>query len=1366
MLSKSKITLAISSALLCTSLAAQVVTDGTTGTATTVQGPNYIIDQSLGTLSGNNLFHSFTQFDVLSNQSALFTGDSNISNVISRVTGGTVSQIQGTIKSEVGNADFYFINPAGIVFSGEAKIDVPGALYVSTADELQFTDGTTFSASPESASTLSVAAPENFGFLSPQSGSIRFENARIKIETSRHAQFSASNIEFTDAQIKQDGGNLQLIAVGSATGNLQIAMPELMGDGEISINNSGIKLEGNGGGELNLTAAQVTTYRANILSGNNGNDDAQVGIRINAEDIEILNSLIKTETTASGRAGDILITAENFTLSSDGGTQETRSVLSSESKERRPPPGGGDGPGGPPPPPRDNAQSNQFGAAGDIYLQISNKLRVLNNATISNATQENGAGGNMHISARELEINSGDYLTDVGIATLTGGTGQGGSLFIDVQEGISLIGNGQINAMTLGDGDAGNININAGSLTIIENESTPQASELPGIQSLSGRDNDFNNAPTGSSGDINLNIAGDLTMQNGGYIVSVTVGNGDAGDININSYGLQLISEAGQHPITIGSNTLGPQARGDAGDITINATEAIILQGSAFITTLSDSAGDAGDMTISAHSLSMSGTDDKRKRSGINSSTTGPGAHGNAGTITLDITEDIHLVNGANITSDTENNGNAGNIFINARSLYMTAEEDSEDTGISSSATSKEGEQGELMPGFVAEGDAANIEIRLTGDIQLIGEAEIKTEGESLGNAGNIFIEAANFYMEGGELESKAEGEGFRAGNAGDVSLQIAGNVTITDEGKIASDSFHGGTAGNVSITAGSLNISNFGSITSTAALTPSDAGNISILVSGNMNMSTGANIVSDSILAEKAGIINIEAQNLTLSGAGLPTRISSTTLIGRGDAGKVNINVADTVTLTAGGQITSSTLGAAGNAGEVNITASNLLIDAQNQVSLDEYLAYIREEFDDIPDEFDELPHLDELPQLDDDDLIAWAAIIDIRSNAFLSTGITSVSDFDATGDAGLINIDVDSLTLQNGAEINTSAQANGNAGDIFIATQDLLLSHTDSLIPATRISSQVGPNGVGSAGNIAIMAGNNITLTGGVIAVDTAADINDDEIRDAGSIRLSAQSISLNNQAAISSSSTGNVAAGSIAIDIRDDLQLTDAQITSSADNADAGDIVINTTQMFMDNSLVTTSVSNDGDGGNIVIASDFILMENGFIQGNTGGADFSGGNISIDADFLIVSEQSLLTGGEERLAFVPNSGVNVIQAAAPDGVSGVVNIGALEFDLSDELASIGAEVLQLDNLDNNPCNSSSASTLANTGKGGLAQQPEDFNSPILNSEAIKLRLGTQTSAQLDWKADTTATREAEDYWSQCQKTASHFTEEFGAP
>ncbi|MCC2607875.1 two-partner secretion domain-containing protein [Planctobacterium marinum] len=1357
MLSKSILNLALSSALLSTSLTAQVVTDGSMGVASALQGPDYIIEQSLGTLVGNNLFHSFTQFDVLANQSALFTGADNINNVISRVTGGTVSQIQGTVKSEIGNADFYFINPAGIVFSENAKVDVPGALYVSTADELQFANGETFSASTDAASTLSVAAPETFGFLTPQTGVIRFENARVKIETSRHSQFSAAHVQFNNAQLKQDGGQLQLIAVGDAAATLQIATPQRVGNGRLSMDNSGIKLEGNGGGELNLTAAEINTYRANIVSGNNGETDAQVGIRINAEDVTLVNSLVKTETTSSGRAGDIAVTARNFTLTSDGGTSDSRSVLSSESKEGRPPPGGG-GPGGPPPPPPGNAQSNQFGASGDINLQISNSLKVLNNATISNVTQENGAGGNMLISASELEINSGQYQTDVGIATLTSGTGQGGSLNIDVQQGIQLLGNGQINAMTLGDGDAGNININAGSLTIVENETSPQAAELPGIQSLSGRDNDFNNAPRGSSGDINLNIEGDLTMQNGGYIVSVTVGNGDAGNINIQADGLNLISEAGQHPITIGSNTLGPQARGDAGDITINASGAINLQGSAFITTLSDSAGDAGDMTVSAQSLSMSGSNDQRKRSGINSSTTGPGAHGNAGTIIIGIEQDIHLVNGANITSDTENNGNAGNIFIAADSLFMAAQEDSEDTGISSSATSKEGRPGELMPGFVASGNAANIDIKLSGDMQMLGEAAIKTEGESRGNAGNIAIEAANLYMQGGELESKAEGEGFRAGDAGDVSLHIAGNVTITDGGAIASDSFHGGIAGNVTINAGSLAMADFGSITSTAALTPSDAGNINILVAGDMSLTTGANIVSDSIQAEKAGIINIAAQNLTLSGAGLPTRISSTTLIGRGDAGEVNINVADTVTLTAGGQITSSSLGATGNAGEVNITASQLLIDAQNQVSLEAYLAYVREEFEDIPEEFDELP------QLDDDDLIAWAAIIDIRSKAFLSTGISSVSDFNAIGDAGLINIEVDNLTLKNGAEINTSSQANGDAGDIFIATGDLLLSHSDRQIPATRISSQVGLNSQGAAGNITIAAQNTMTLSGGVIAVDTAANIHNDEKRATGSIQLSADALSLNDQAAISSGSTGNVAAGRITLNINDTLQLNNARITSSADNADAGGIALNTTQLFIDNSLVTTSVSNAGNGGNIAIAADFILMDNGFIQGNTGGADFSGGDISIDADFLIVSEQNLLTGGEERLVFVPNSGANVIQAAAPDGVSGVVNIGALEFDLSDELASIGAEILQLDNLDNNPCNSSAASTLASSGKGGLIQQPDAFNSPVLSAADIRLRLAGDKAAQSQSNHQA-HNRQLTTDRVQCQKPVPQMTQELGA-
>ena len=1052
---------------------------------------------------------------------------------------------------------------------------------------------------------------------------------------------------------------------------------------------------------------------------------------ITTDNMVVNQSLIKTETNHSGRAGDLLISANNLTLTSDSAAPQDKAVIASESRRRRPPNNGDDN--GPPPPPGPGNASDDFGDAGDIKITVAEQLQILTNATVNNTATENGAGGNIEITANSLNIDSGQFNTDVGIQTLTTNSARGGDVIIDVASDVNLTGNGQINAMTLGDGNAGNITIHANNLRIEENETGEISLEFPGIQSLSGQGTDFDNAPSGSSGDINLNIRNQLSMVNGGQIASITIGNGHAGDIIINTGSLDLESDIGGFPITIGSNTLGPSARGDAGNITINAAGTISMMGKAFVTTLSNSAGNAGDMTIKAQNLFMSGTDDRKARSGINSSTTGPMASGNAGTIILNIAEDIELINGANITSDTQNNGNAGNIFITADSLLMSAIEDSEDTGISSSATDREiPGQEDSERNFIASGNAANIEIRLTGDMVLIGEAEIKTEGESLGNAGNVYIEAASFYMEGGEIESKAEGEGFRAGNAGDVTMIVAGNITITDEAGIASDSFNGGAAGNVTISAGSLELSDLGSITSTAALTRADAGDINISVSGDMILAEGGNIVSDSILADQAGIITISAQNLTLSGEGFPTRISSTSLLGRGAAGEININVVDTVLLTAGGQITSSTLGATGDAGTVNINADELIIDAQNQVSLDDYIAYVEDEFEDLPDEFDQLP-------LEDDDLIEWAAIIDIRSNELLSTGITTVSDFDAVGNAGVISINVNDLTVSNGGEINSSSHATGDAGDIFIHTNNLTMNHASSDVRAARISSQVGSEGSGAAGNITISASDSIHLDGGLIAVDTGAILETDQVREAGSITLTGNQFIMLNNANISSGSSGNIAAGDIEISVTQRTSLKDAQITSSAVDADAGDINLVTRQFFIEDSLATTSVSNNGNGGNIAIDADFILMQGGFIQGNTGGEDFAGGDITIDADFLIVSNQSLVSGGEERLAYTPNSGINVIQAAAPDGVSGDVNIGALEFDLSDELASIGAEVLQLDNLDNNPCNTGNSSTLADTGKGGLAQQPNQYNSPILNEDAIKLRLqsdsnGAQNSSWSD--------------------------------
>ena len=92
---------------------ADIATDGMVGPARNLAGPDFSIGAELGATRGNNLFHSFRTFNIDAGESATFTGPGNIANVISRVTGGDASTLNGLLRSEVGQADFFFINPAG-----------------------------------------------------------------------------------------------------------------------------------------------------------------------------------------------------------------------------------------------------------------------------------------------------------------------------------------------------------------------------------------------------------------------------------------------------------------------------------------------------------------------------------------------------------------------------------------------------------------------------------------------------------------------------------------------------------------------------------------------------------------------------------------------------------------------------------------------------------------------------------------------------------------------------------------------------------------------------------------------------------------------------------------------------------------------------------------------------------------------------------------------------------------------------------------------------------------------------------------------------------------------------------------------------
>ena len=142
-----------------------ITVDGRLSPAQTLAGPNYAIRAELGRRVGGNLFHSFGRFGLTQGEAATFSGPSGVNNVIGRVTGGAQSSIDGTVRSTMPGANLYLINPAGVVFGPNARVDVSGSFHASSADYLRFQDGARFQATNPDASTLTSAPPAAFGFL-------------------------------------------------------------------------------------------------------------------------------------------------------------------------------------------------------------------------------------------------------------------------------------------------------------------------------------------------------------------------------------------------------------------------------------------------------------------------------------------------------------------------------------------------------------------------------------------------------------------------------------------------------------------------------------------------------------------------------------------------------------------------------------------------------------------------------------------------------------------------------------------------------------------------------------------------------------------------------------------------------------------------------------------------------------------------------------------------------------------------------------------------------------------------------------------------------------------------------------------------
>jgi hypothetical protein len=213
------------------------------------------------------------------------------------------------------------------------------------------------------------------------------------------------------------------------------------------------------------------------------------------------------------------------------------------------------------------------------------------------------------------------------------------------------------------------------------------------------------------------------------------------------------------------------------------------------------------------------------------------------------------------------------------------------------------------------------------------------------------------------------------------------------------------------------------------------------------------------------------------------------------------------------------------------------------------------------------------------------------------------------------------------------------------------------------------------------------------------------------------------------ITAESTDNVGASDIQIHFTGHLLVDPSSISTSANLGNGGNISIGGGQLIqLDNSQITTSVGGvTGNGGDINIQAGSLLLNTGFIQANTAAPGASGGNVNINVQTLLPSGNSLTIGGSQPAVFQPGVfGLNVIQAAAPTGVSGTIHSTVPTLDVAGTLSALTAKVVNFGALGKDLCRMGARSSFTPVGRGGLRPsstgmiRPEGALPQITASEA----------------------------------------------
>ncbi|WP_322699553.1 filamentous hemagglutinin N-terminal domain-containing protein [Nostoc sp. DedQUE08] len=1287
---------------------AQITPDSTLPNNSRVTTQNNISTIEGGTQAGSNLFHSFGEFSVLTGGTAIFNNAADIQNIISRVTGGSASNIDGLIRAN-GTANLFLINPNGIVFGQNAQLNIGGSFVASTANALQFGNVGFFSATekniPSPLLTINPsallfnqinqnAAIQNNSVAPAGKDPAGFDALGLRVPDGKSLLLMGGNVSMDRGRLNAFGGRVELgglgepgsVTLGVDGSNLSLIFPADVARASVSLTNqAAIYVEGAGGGNIAVNSKNLEILGGSILSGGIGqglgtSETVAGDITLNATgEIKVaggssVQNLVRLGTVGNG--GNITIDSSSFSLR-DGAQLEVSTF--------------GQG----------NAGNVTVGALDAVDLADAGILSTVEAGGV-------GKGGNIDINAATLSLIDGSQLVTITRAafnTQPAGRGDAGNVNVNVTGTVDIAGekNGFFSAIrssvetgTVGNG--GNITIDSGSFLLSDRAVlTASTSGLGNAGNVTVRTlNAFTAASNtyifstveaggvGKGGNIDINAA-KVSLIDGAQLIASTSGLGNAGNVTVRTLDAVDLADAGIF------STVEAGGVGKGGNIDINAAKLSLIDGAQLATvtrrasnTQPAGQGDAGNVNVNVtDAVDIAGEKNGFKSAIFSSMETG--TVGNGGNITID-SGDFSLRDGAQLTASTSGLGNAGNVTVRAldaidlvdASILSTVSAGGVGQGgnIDISAATLSLKDGAQLQTATREastntqpagrGNAGNVNVNVTGTVDIAGEkngffSAIRSSVETgtVGNGGNITIDSGDFSLrDGAQLTASTSG----LGNGGNVTVRALDAVSVASNASILSTVAAGGVGqgGNIDINAARLSLID-GAQLATATRGASNtqpagrgnAGNVNVNVTGTVDIAGEKNGFFSAIRSSvetgtvgNGGNITIDSGDFSLRDGAQLTASTS----GLGNGGNVTVRALDAVSVASNASILSTVAaGGVGQGGNIDINAARLsLIDGAQLATV------TRRAFNIQPAGRGDAGNVN----------VNVTDAVDIagEKNGFKSA-IFSSMETGTVGNGGNITIDSGDFSLRDGAQLTASTSGLGNAGNVTVRALDAI-----DLVDASILST-VSAGGVGQGGNIDISAAT-LSLKDGA-QLQTATREASTNTQPAG--RGNAGNVNVNVTGTVdiagekngffsairSSVETGTVGnGGNITIDSGDFSLRDGAQLTASTSGLGNGGNVtvraLNAASLADASILSTVSAGGVGQGGNIDInAASFSLRDGAQLTASTSGLG-NGGNVTVRA--------------LDAVSVASNASILSTVAAGGVGQGGNIDINAARLSLID--------------------------------------------------------------------------------------------------